>query len=84
MTSAPIFVSTSSHDDKSKIGEKERRGRSEDLMSEDRREAGVTGSQASLGPRESGLEAGGVRDRASSVAALANLEDDIKVHTLSG
>ena len=48
----------------------------------DRMEARVTGSQASLGTRELGLEAGGRMDKASSLAALAHLEDDIKVtHT---
>ena len=42
--------------------------------------ARVTGSKASLGTRESDLEAGGQMDRASSLAALAQLENDIKVN----
>lgn len=45
----------------------------------DRMEARVTGSQGSLGTRELGLEAGGRMDKASSLAALAHIEDDIKV-----
>ena len=40
----------------------------------------VTGSKVSLGTKESDLEAGGRMDKASSLAALAQLENDIKVN----
>ena len=69
MTSMCSFVSLSALDDKGQ-SDMEWRGRSEHMMA---------GSQASLGVRESGLDTGARMDRASSLAALAQLEDEIKV-----
>ena len=69
MTSMCNFVSLSPLDDKAQT-DMEWRGQREHMMS---------GSQASLGVRESGLDTGARMDRASSLAALAQLEDEIKV-----
>ena len=70
MTSMCNFVSLSPLDDKAQC-DMEWRGRSELMM---------ISSQASLGVRESGLASGARIDRASSMAALSQLEDEIKVN----
>ena len=65
------FVSLSPLLDDKAQSDMEWRGRSEHM---------VTSSQASLGVRESGLASGARIDRASSLAALSQLEDEIKVN----
>ena len=65
------FVSLSPLLDDKGQSDMEWRGRSEHMM---------TSSQASLGVRESGLASGARIDRASSLAALSQLEDEIKVN----
>ena len=55
------------------------KGQSDMEWSRGRSEHMVTSSQASLAVRESGLASGARIDRASSLAALSQLEDEIKV-----